>query len=86
MKTVQEKRRIPLQKEAYFFDKKCLTLRDETEWVELVSCGANWLASGDAGETIQAIRVRLQEVMPASTGQLFGARDAGLLIAKSFLE
>ena len=25
-----------LQKESYFFDKKCLILRDTTEWVELV--------------------------------------------------
>jgi UDP-GlcNAc3NAcA epimerase len=30
-----------LQKEAYFFSKYCLTLRDQTEWVELVTEGAN---------------------------------------------
>jgi UDP-GlcNAc3NAcA epimerase len=32
-----------LQKEAYFFEKYCLTLRDETEWVELVESGVNSL-------------------------------------------
>ena len=32
-----------LQKEAYFFKKPCVTLRDQTEWVELVDSGANVL-------------------------------------------
>jgi UDP-GlcNAc3NAcA epimerase len=33
-----------LQKEAYFFEKKCVTLRDQTEWVELISEGVNVLS------------------------------------------
>ena len=32
-----------LQKEAYFFKKSCITLRDETEWIELVDNGFNIL-------------------------------------------
>tara|TARA_Y100000768_G_scaffold389018_1_gene390395 strand:+ start:10505 stop:11578 length:1074 start_codon:yes stop_codon:yes gene_type:complete len=32
-----------LQKEAYFFDKPCITMRDETEWVELVESRVNSL-------------------------------------------
>lgn len=36
-----------LQKEAYFFGKRCVTLRDETEWVELVDGGYNMLAGTD---------------------------------------
>lgn len=32
-----------LQKEAYFFDKQCFTLRDQTEWVELIEVGCNTL-------------------------------------------
>jgi len=40
-----------LQKEAYFFEKFCITLRDQTEWVELMEAGVNVLAGADK-ETI----------------------------------
>lgn len=33
-----------LQKEAFYFEKPCVTLRYETEWVELIDCGWNTLA------------------------------------------
>jgi UDP-GlcNAc3NAcA epimerase len=36
-----------LQKEAYFFKKYCITLRDQTEWVELVEAGKNFVAGAD---------------------------------------
>lgn len=36
-----------LQKEAFFFGKPCITLRDETEWVELVENGYNVLTGAD---------------------------------------
>jgi UDP-GlcNAc3NAcA epimerase len=38
-----------LQKEAYFFNKYCITLRNETEWVELVQNNFNRLAGSDTG-------------------------------------
>lgn len=41
-----------VQKEAYFHQKPCVTLRDETEWVELVACGANVLV-GAVSEEIE---------------------------------
>lgn len=32
-----------LQKEAYFFHKRCFTLRDQTEWIELIKVNCNQL-------------------------------------------
>ena len=43
-----------LQKEAYFFQKPCITLREETEWTELVDGGYNTLAGADTNRIISA--------------------------------
>ncbi|MDO9634665.1 MAG: UDP-N-acetylglucosamine 2-epimerase (non-hydrolyzing) [Paludibacter sp.] len=36
-----------VQKEAFFFGKHCITLREQTEWLELVDYGYNQLAGSD---------------------------------------
>ena len=41
-----------LQKEAFFFKKPCITLRDETEWVELVQHNFNVLVGADKKKII----------------------------------
>ena len=43
-----------LQKEAFFFDKKCITMRTETEWVELIELGVNELVGYDIEKIISA--------------------------------
>lgn len=45
-----------LQKEAFFFQKPCITLRDETEWVELVENKYNVLAGSNCGVIVNTFR------------------------------
>ncbi|MFH1215338.1 MAG: UDP-N-acetylglucosamine 2-epimerase (non-hydrolyzing) [Pseudomonadota bacterium] len=47
-----------LQKEAYFFGKPCITMRDETEWVELVQAGANVLVGADKTKIVAAYQAQ----------------------------
>ena len=43
-----------VQKEAFYFEKPCVILRPETEWIELLSSGAAILADADKNKVIAA--------------------------------
>jgi UDP-GlcNAc3NAcA epimerase len=45
-----------IQKEAYFYRVPCVTLRDETEWIETVEDGWNRLAGSDPEAILRALR------------------------------
>ncbi len=45
-----------MQKEAYWLKVPCITLRDETEWVETVSTGWNILTGADRDRIIETVR------------------------------
>jgi len=74
-----------LQKEAYFFAKPCITLRDQTEWVELVAQGGNRLAGADKGQILAALDHFLSAPIDASV-PLYGAGDAGDKIVRALAE
>jgi UDP-GlcNAc3NAcA epimerase len=44
-----------LQKEAYWLGVPCLTMRDETEWVETVEAGWNTLVGSDTEKIVKAV-------------------------------
>lgn len=69
-----------LQKEAYFFDKFCLTLRDDTEWPELVNGGFNQLVGADKSLILNTFNTILSKAFPQKFNY-FGGGNAALNIA-----
>lgn len=70
-----------VQKEAYFMQKPCITLRDQTEWVETVEDGWNLLAGTDP-ERIQAAFERFIQSPPQNQHKHYGEGDAARKIAE----
>jgi len=46
-----------VQKEAFYFEKPCVILRPETEWIELLACGAAVLADADKEKVLEAYHI-----------------------------
>ena len=73
-----------LQKEAFFFHKLCLTVRNETEWVELVEHGFNVTCGSDYG-SILANYNRLKNFTPDFNINLYGNGAASKIIVESLI-
>jgi UDP-N-acetylglucosamine 2-epimerase len=65
-----------IQKEAYMLGVPCITLRDETEWIETVESGWNVLAGPDRAEIIEAVE-RADELRRAKRKPFYGDGRAG---------
>ena len=69
-----------LQKEAYFFEKYCITLRDQTEWVELVEAGVNSLVGANKERILEAFQ-KCKNKKIDSAEKLYGNGQASQNIA-----
>ena len=74
-----------LQKEAYFFSRFCITLRDETEWTELVENGFNYLV-GTNKEKIVTIALKYLDQKLTSSIDLYGKGYASENIVNAILK
>lgn len=70
-----------VQKEAFFFHKACVTMRDQTEWVELIDIGANELVGADSSRIVQATKNHFGRKI-ADAGSLYGGGHASRSIVK----
>ena len=66
-----------VQKAAYFLKKPCITMRDETEWIETVQNGWNIIVGSDSNKILEAIENFNPTGTPASA---FGNGDTSSII------
>jgi UDP-GlcNAc3NAcA epimerase len=72
-----------VQKEAFYFEKPCVILRPETEWVELLACSAAILADADKERVLAAYKhfTHTEQNFP----KLFGDGHAAEFIANELV-
>lgn len=73
-----------VQKEAYYFNKPCIILRSETEWVEIVNEGAAIVANADESKILQAYH-DLKNKNNQSFPILFGDGKAAEFICQTMI-
>jgi len=74
-----------LQKEAYYLRKYCVTLRDETEWVQLVNAGLNRLSGVSKESIIRNVREAVATAWPRHVPQLYGGNVVAPFVVEGIL-
>ena len=74
-----------VQKEAFFFQKPCLILRSETEWKEIVECGAAVITDANQARIMEAFK-QFNDNPPHNYPEIFGDGHAAEFICKEMLE
>lgn len=72
-----------VQKEAFFYEKPCVILRSETEWVEIVDNNAGMIADANFDKIVNAYRVL--SVSKITFPQLFGDANAADFILEKII-
>ena len=72
-----------VQKEAYWLRVPCVTLREETEWVETVESGCNVLVGADRKKIVETVRSREGKKLPKKGAKLFGDGKASERIVQT---
>jgi len=76
-----------MQKEALFYRVPCVTMRDDTEWVETVESGANCLAGAVADRIVEAAEAQLRRADPLpDAAAYYGGGKASRRCAKLIAE
>jgi len=65
-----------IQKEAFFQQVPCITLRDETEWVETIEMGWNQIVGADRNLIINAYNMLIKEDNPINQAHPYGDGSA----------
>ena len=74
-----------LQKEAYFFNKFCITTRDETEWIELVKDGYNKVVGADSTKIIESVKF-FDSIKFNKVNELYGGGNASINIVNKMIK
>ncbi|HAB35606.1 MAG TPA: hypothetical protein DCE58_03270 [Cryomorphaceae bacterium] len=76
-----------LQKEAYFCQRNCVVLRNETEWAELLETGHSFLVNPEAAEDknflLNALKTCMQTETTSAFVPIYGEGDAPHRMAKA---
>lgn len=74
-----------VQKEAFFFEKPCIILRSETEWVEIVENGNAILCDADKNRILNAYQ-KLANNNNLTYPQLFGDGESAVFICQEIVK
>ena len=74
-----------VQKEAFYFEKPCIILRPETEWVELVECGSAIIADANE-EKIKSAFEQLYQNKSLNFPKLYGNGKAAEFICEEMVK